>query len=91
MAYLALKPADLAEAKYRVAWSLHRSGSSQQAKLYALAAVEETPRYRDALRLLEEIFRKAPPTGEIELDQHPLVPGEFVPGKALFMERIPRL
>ncbi len=85
MAYLALKPADQAEAKYRVAWSLHRSGSSQQAKLYALAAVEETPRYRDALKLLEEIFRAAPPTGEIKLDARPLSPGPYSPGKSLFV------
>ena len=77
LAYLALKPADLAEAKYRVAWSMNRAGQPATAKVYALAAVEETPRYRDALRLLEEIFRQVPPTGELALpavSPHPNYP-----------------
>jgi tetratricopeptide (TPR) repeat protein len=68
MAYLALNPADLSEAKYRVARSLHRSGASQRAKVYALAAIEETPRYRDALTLLEEIFRVAPPGTPFQIE-----------------------
>lgn len=51
---LALDPADLSGAHYLFASLLH-AGRDPEAKRHALLALEETPRYRDAQKLLLEI------------------------------------
>jgi predicted Zn-dependent protease len=53
-ALLELDPPDPAEAHFRLAQLLHRAGDPQ-ARHHVLAALEEAPRYRAALRLLLEM------------------------------------
>jgi predicted Zn-dependent protease len=53
-AMLALDPADPAEVHFRLAKLLQKSGSPE-AKRQVLKALEEAPRYREALKLLMEI------------------------------------
>ena len=62
-ALLALEPPDPAEVHYHLARLLHRLGSPE-ARRQALEALEETPRYRDALRLLLEIEKSSVPEPE---------------------------
>jgi tetratricopeptide (TPR) repeat protein len=50
-ALLALDPANPAEVNFKLGEQLHRTGDPS-AKRYVLQALEEAPRYRDALRLL---------------------------------------
>jgi hypothetical protein len=57
-ALLELDPPDLAGIHYRMATLLHRVGDSA-ARRHVLQALEEAPRYRDALRLLLELNRPA--------------------------------
>jgi tetratricopeptide (TPR) repeat protein len=52
---LQLDTPDPAEAHFKLAQVLHRRGEDFEAKRHALLALEETPRYRDALRLLVEV------------------------------------
>jgi tetratricopeptide (TPR) repeat protein len=56
---LRLDPPDPAGAHYRLARLLHKQGSPD-AKRQALQALEEAPRYRDALKLLREIQKQEP-------------------------------
>jgi tetratricopeptide (TPR) repeat protein len=58
-ALLELDPPDPAEAHFRLARALHRQGDPE-ARREVLQALEEAPRYRDALRLLLEINGQAP-------------------------------
>ena len=51
---LQLDPPDPAEAHYRIARLLHKSGDAK-AKRHVLQALEEAPRFRDAQKLLLEI------------------------------------
>jgi tetratricopeptide (TPR) repeat protein len=46
-----------ADAHYQLARLLHKRGDNSEARRHALLALEETPRYREALRLLAEINR----------------------------------
>lgn len=46
-----------ADAHYQLARLLHKRGDLGEARRHALLALEETPRYREALRLLAEINR----------------------------------
>jgi tetratricopeptide (TPR) repeat protein len=46
-----------ADAHYQLARLLHKRGDHSEARRHALLALEETPRYREALRLLAEINR----------------------------------
>jgi Tfp pilus assembly protein PilF len=55
-AWLQLEPADPAEVHFRLAKLLHRAGDPE-AKRQVLEALEEAPRYREALQLLLEIER----------------------------------
>lgn len=48
---------DRTEAHFNLAGLLHQRGDSVEARRHVLAALEETPRYRAALRLLQEIHR----------------------------------
>ena len=54
---LQLDVPDAPEAHYRLAGLLHGRGEDTEAHRHVLAALEETPRYRDALRLLVDINR----------------------------------
>jgi tetratricopeptide (TPR) repeat protein len=54
-ALLELDPPDPAEVHYHLARLLHQAGSSGEARRQVLQALEEAPRYRDALRLLLKI------------------------------------
>jgi tetratricopeptide (TPR) repeat protein len=53
-ATLELEPPDPAEIHYRLARLLHQSGRPE-ARRQVLQALEEAPRYREALRLLLEL------------------------------------
>jgi tetratricopeptide (TPR) repeat protein len=57
-AILQLDPPDPAEAHFRLAELLHRTGDAS-ARRHVLQALEEAPRYPDALRLLLEMNRPA--------------------------------
>jgi tetratricopeptide (TPR) repeat protein len=57
-ALLAQDPFDLADIHYRLASALNRAGDVARAKKHALLALEQTPRYREAQRLLLEIVDK---------------------------------
>ncbi len=52
-----LDTADPATAHYELAKVLHRRGETDESRRHTLIALEETPRYRDALRLLAELKR----------------------------------
>ncbi len=54
-ALLALEPADLAQAHYRLAVVLHRGGNREAARRAVLDALEIAPNYDEALELLLEI------------------------------------
>lgn len=54
---LALDVPDAPEAHYQLASLLYRRGETEEARHQTLLALEETPRYRDALRLLLELKR----------------------------------
>jgi len=58
-ALLLLDPFDPAEAQFQLARALKRSGDLANAKKHALLALEETPRYRAAQKLLLEIVDDA--------------------------------
>jgi tetratricopeptide (TPR) repeat protein len=58
-ALLELDPADPAQIHYRLAKLLNQSGSPEALR-QVLQALEEAPRYRDALRLLLEIENRRP-------------------------------
>lgn len=57
-ALVALKPADEASARYRLARALFLSGSPQQARMQVLLSLELAPSYEEAQRLLLEISRQ---------------------------------
>jgi tetratricopeptide (TPR) repeat protein len=57
-ALLELNPPDPADTHYRLARALHRVGDPQ-ARRHVLLALEEAPRFREALKLLLEIERAA--------------------------------
>ncbi|WP_428275503.1 tetratricopeptide repeat protein [Candidatus Palauibacter sp.] len=61
-ALLALAPADLAEAHYRLALALHRGGDARGARSAVLDALEIAPNFEAALELLLEI--RGDPEGE---------------------------
>jgi Tfp pilus assembly protein PilF len=54
---LQLDPQDPAQAHFELARLLHRRGENPEARHQVLLALEDTPRYRDALRLLVELKR----------------------------------
>jgi len=56
---LQLDPPDPAEAHFQLARLLHARGDDAEARRHTLLALEETPRYREALRLLVELQRSA--------------------------------
>jgi tetratricopeptide (TPR) repeat protein len=58
-ALLQLDPPDPAEVSYHLADALHRT-SDPAARRYVLQALEEAPRYREALALLLKINEKSP-------------------------------
>lgn len=59
---LQLDTPDPAEAHFKLAQVLHKRGEDLEAKRHTLLALEETPRYRDALRLLLEVKDAKPGT-----------------------------
>ena len=52
---------DAADAHFQLAQLLHRSGADAEARQQTLLALEETPRFRDALKLLLELAAAAGP------------------------------
>jgi tetratricopeptide (TPR) repeat protein len=66
-ALLLLDPVDPAELHFRLAQTLKRRGDLRAARRHVLLALEETPRYRAAHRLLLEIVREMAPAGRAEL------------------------
>lgn len=61
-ALLRLDPPDPAETHFRLAKHLHQTGH-QEARRHLLQALEEAPRYREALRLLLKMNREQPLDG----------------------------
>lgn len=59
-ALLMLEPFDTAELHFQLATALLKQGKLPEAKYHALLALEETPRYRDAQKLLLELAAVAP-------------------------------
>jgi len=57
-----LDPGDPAEAHFQLARLLKQHGDLVEARREVLLALEEAPRYREALKLLLELDRIAPPT-----------------------------
>ena len=55
---LELDVPDAAEAHYRLAALLHKRGDNAEARRHVLLALEETPRYRAALKLLVDLKRE---------------------------------
>lgn len=51
---------DATDAHYHLAGILHRRGEHAEARRHVLLALEDTPRYREALRLLVDINRAQP-------------------------------
>ncbi|MDB6131944.1 MAG: hypothetical protein JWM59_187 [Verrucomicrobiales bacterium] len=71
---LALEPPNTAEIHYRLAAVLHRTGNGE-ARRQVLMALEDTPRHRAALKLLQEIPRTLPsPTVAPAPEADPSVP-----------------
>mgnify|MGYP001545811753 CR=1 FL=1 len=59
---LQLDPPDPAAAHFQLAQLLHQTGAADEARRQTLLALEEAPRYRDALKLLLELKAgEAPP------------------------------
>lgn len=59
-ALLLLEPFDTAELNFQLATALQKQGKLPEAKLHALRALEETPRYREAQKLLLELVAAVP-------------------------------
>jgi tetratricopeptide (TPR) repeat protein len=59
-ALLMLEPFDTAELHFQLATALQKQGKLPEAKLHALLALEETPRYRAAQKLLLELAAVPP-------------------------------
>lgn len=70
---LLLDPPDPADVHYRVARLLHRAGDPR-AKRHVLQALEEAPRFRDALRLLLEIEQNRPVKAARAMAEDPFPP-----------------
>jgi tetratricopeptide (TPR) repeat protein len=56
---LELNPTDPADVHYHLALWLQRHGDTVAARRHALLALEEAPRYREALKLLQTLVRQA--------------------------------
>jgi tetratricopeptide (TPR) repeat protein len=70
---LQLDAADPADAHYQLAAVLHKRGQNGEAKRHTLLALEDAPRYRDALRLLVQL-QEAPDEGAALLvPEHPKI------------------
>ncbi len=67
---------DATDAHYQVAGILHRRGESEEARRQVLLALEETPRYREALRLLVDINRshRGPDGPDVPGSSNPVTP-----------------
>lgn len=65
---------DATDAHFHLAGILHRRGEHGEARRHVLLALEETPRYREALRLLAEINRTNPARAEAGMVPVPGVP-----------------
>lgn len=70
---LALEPPNPGELHYRLALALHKIGSDE-ARREVLMALEETPRHRAALKLLQEIPRIPAPAVELQPGPAPANP-----------------
>ncbi len=76
---LQLDPPDPADAHFQLAELLHRQGSPDEARRQTLLALEEAPRYREALHLLTELHRDETDTAtkaEAAVPLAPQKPGE---------------
>ncbi len=65
---LQLDPPDPAEAHFRLARLLHKRGDAET-KRQVLQALEEAPRFRDALKLLRELQRAKHPSADTNQSQ----------------------
>jgi tetratricopeptide (TPR) repeat protein len=63
-ACLELDPVDPANLHYRLAVALEKTKQYEQAKRHVLMALEESPRYLDALKLLASLVKSSPPQSE---------------------------
>ena len=79
---LALDVPEAPEAHFQLASLLHGRGDAEEAFRHALLALEETPRYRDALHLLRKLKRS-----EIEARRVPLP--AFEPPSAIAIPAVP--
>lgn len=70
-ALLQMDPFDAAEAHYQLASALHRQGNLAEAKREVLLALEETPRYVIAQKLLLKIVDAQSPTSEAPASETP--------------------
>jgi tetratricopeptide (TPR) repeat protein len=61
-ALIQLDPADPAQAHFQLAQLLNQVGRNAEARRHVLQALEEAPRYRDALRLLLQLSTATPQT-----------------------------
>jgi tetratricopeptide (TPR) repeat protein len=60
---LQLEPADPAAVHFQLAQLLHQTGANDDARRHTLLALEEAPRYREALKLLLELRGADAPPG----------------------------
>src|SRR5262249_50940189 len=70
-ALLQMDPFDAAEAHYQLASALHRQGKTAEAKHEVLLALEETPRYAVAQKLLLKIVDAQAPPAESKSEPAP--------------------
>jgi len=63
-ALLQMNPVDPAEAHFRLAKALDKSGDRESAKRQVLMALEQAPRYRDAQQFLLKVLEQNDPVGE---------------------------
>ena len=75
---------DRADVHYKLSQLLHKRGDTAEARRHVLLALEETPRYREALQLLLTLNRAAPETGAAARAERaePSVPPEPPPQPA---------
>jgi tetratricopeptide (TPR) repeat protein len=78
---VALDVHDATDAHYQLARLLHQRGETAEARRHVLLALEETPRFREALRLLAEIHRR-PAAGAAEPKTPPIPTPPTAPQKS---------
>jgi predicted Zn-dependent protease len=75
---LQLDPADPADAHFQLAQLLHRRGDTGEARRQTLLALEEAPRYREALHLLAELHQAGNDAAIVLPKLDPVTPGPLL-------------